>query len=142
MQQQQALLANPRRLIWPMLTWPHVDALRNPTWPPVVALSNLHNHQASSAVSAPQKRPRFNRELLIGIVAAKVRNVAAYAVLILQVLLLLLLLLLLQVGLAAARLLLLQVVLLLLQVHCFPIKNPTFSIFLLPIMRIAESLQT
>ena len=26
MQQQQALLANPRRLTWSMLSWPHVDA--------------------------------------------------------------------------------------------------------------------
>ena len=101
MQQQQALLANPRRLIWPMLTWPHVDALRNPTWPPVVALSNLHNHQASSAVSAPQKRPRFNREQ--GVVAAKVRSLAAYSVLILQVLLLLQLLLLQAVLQASKR---------------------------------------
>ena len=35
----------------------------------------LHNHQASSAVSAPQQRPSFNRKQ--GIVAAKIRSVAA-----------------------------------------------------------------
>ena len=51
------------------------------------ASAYLHNHQASSAISAPRKRPRFNREQ--GVVAAKVRSVAAYSVLILQLLLLL-----------------------------------------------------
>ena len=53
--------------------------------------SYLHNHQASSGVSAPQKQPRVNREQ--GVVAATARRVAAYSVLILLLLLLLLLLL-------------------------------------------------
>lgn len=55
--QQQALLAKPRRLTWPMLTLPHVGAWRKPTWHPVVSSSYLHyHHQTSSAVSAPQKQ--------------------------------------------------------------------------------------
>ena len=42
----------------------------------ILLSSYLHNHhQAGRTVSAPQQRPRFNREQ--GVVAEKIRNVAA-----------------------------------------------------------------
>ena len=69
-----------------MLTWPPVANRRGILQSPS---SDVDNYQGNSAVSAPQKRPRFNREQ--GVAAAKVRSVAAYSALIMQVLLLLLL---------------------------------------------------